>query len=108
MSTSWVAEVIADSSEKWTRNALRFATKEEAEGYVADLYCRWTMVSKTRVLESDDPVNHSWDTATGRVRDPLPRATGDLVVTPITDPEQFVQDILEDVKALRKHWSRKP
>ena len=105
---SWVAEVIADSSGKWTRNALRFATEAEAKGWVADLYARWTMVRQTRVVESEDPVNHSWDMATGQVRDPLPRVTGDLVVTPITDPEQFVRNILEDAERLRDHWRRKP
>lgn len=104
--TSWVAEVIADDSGKWTRNGLRFATKEEAEGWVADLYARWTMVRQTRVVETDDPVNKSWDTATSTAREPLPRLTGDLVVEPITDPERFVRDILEDVRALREGKTR--
>ena len=53
---SWKPEVIADSSGKWAGNALRFATKEEAEKYVKDLMYRWTLVTDTRVIESDDPV----------------------------------------------------
>lgn len=56
MPTSYKPEVIADSGGKWSSNALRFATKEEAEDYVFDLSMRWTSVRKTRVIESDDPV----------------------------------------------------
>ena len=54
--TSFKAEVIADSSGKFAGNALRFATREEAEIYVADLARRWLLVTDTRVVESDDPV----------------------------------------------------
>lgn len=57
---SWAGEVIADNSGKFCGNALRFATKEEAEGYVLDLSCRWTLVRETRVVESQDPVNYAW------------------------------------------------
>ncbi len=56
---SFKAEVIADSSGKWCGNALRFATREEAEHYVADLMMRWTAVRDTRVVECDDPVNYT-------------------------------------------------
>ena len=54
---SWAAEVIADSSGKFCGNALRFATKEEAEVYARDLFSRWTSVKEYRVVESADPVN---------------------------------------------------
>jgi hypothetical protein len=54
---SWKPEVIADASGKWAGNALRFATREEAEIYVKDLFHRWTLVTDTRVVECDDPVN---------------------------------------------------
>lgn len=57
---SWAPEVIADSSGKWCGNALRFATKEEAEANVQDLHSRWMLVSQTRVVPSDDPVNYRW------------------------------------------------
>lgn len=57
---SWAPEVIADSSGKWCGNALRFATKEEAEGNVANLRQRWIAVLQTRVVESDEPVNYRW------------------------------------------------
>lgn len=62
---SWKPEVIADSSGKWVGNALRFATREEAEANVMDLSMRWMMVRETRVVESDDPVNYSY--VTGRL-----------------------------------------
>ena len=57
---SWKPEVVADNSGKWLPNGLAFATREEAEANVADLAWRWTMVSDTRVVESDDPVNYAW------------------------------------------------
>jgi hypothetical protein len=54
--TSFKAEVIADNSGKWVANALRFATREEAERYVYDLASRWMMVRETRVVQCDDAV----------------------------------------------------
>lgn len=63
---SWMAEVIADRSGKWCGNALRFATPAEARDYVWDLSMRWTMVTDTRVVESDEPVNYVFEN--GRAR----------------------------------------
>jgi hypothetical protein len=54
---SFKAEVIADRTGEWCANALRFATREEADAYVRDLSCRWTAVQSTRVIESSDNVN---------------------------------------------------
>jgi hypothetical protein len=56
---SWAPEVIADNSGKFCGNALRFATREEAEANVRDLAMRWTSVRDTRVVESPDPVNYA-------------------------------------------------
>lgn len=56
---SYAGEVIADNSGKFCGNAMRFATKEEAEIYVHDLANRWTLVRDTRVVESSDPVNYA-------------------------------------------------
>jgi len=56
---SWKSEVIADNSGKFAGNALRFASKEEAERYVRDLSMRWLAVRDTRVVESDEPVNYA-------------------------------------------------
>lgn len=57
---SYAPEVIADDSGKWVGNALRFATKDEAEKNVQDLMYRWFLVRETRVVESSDPVNYRW------------------------------------------------
>jgi hypothetical protein len=58
---SYKPEVIADASGKWTGNGLAFATKEEAEGWVKDLERRWFLVTDTRVVESDEPVNYKFN-----------------------------------------------
>ena len=62
---SWKPEVVADFTGKWVGNALRFATKEEAEANVANLAWRWTLVRDTRVVECDDPVNYRWVNGVG-------------------------------------------
>lgn len=53
---SWKPEVLVDG--KWSSNALRFATKEEAEGSVRELMSRWWVPDDGRASESDDPVNY--------------------------------------------------
>src|SRR3984893_15597173 len=57
---SFKPEVIADASGKWSGNALRFATREEAEANVRDLMMRWFAVRETRIVVSDDPVNYRY------------------------------------------------
>ena len=57
---SWKPEVIADDSGVWYGNALRFATRAEAEENAAALGRRWMLVRDTRAVESDDPVNYAW------------------------------------------------
>jgi len=57
---SWKPEVIADATGKWYDNAMRFATKEEAEENAKNLAMRWTLVRDFRAVESDDPVNYRW------------------------------------------------
>lgn len=57
---SWKPEVIADDSGKFVGNALRFATKEEAEANVHALMMSWMAVREWRVVESDEPVNYRW------------------------------------------------
>jgi len=58
--TSWAPEVIADGSGVWAGNALRFATRGEAEDNVRDLFMRWTLVRETRVVPSTDPVKYTY------------------------------------------------
>jgi hypothetical protein len=57
---SWKPEVIADSTGKWYSNALRFATREEAEASAYELSLRWLAVLDCRASESDEPVNYRW------------------------------------------------
>lgn len=62
---SFAAQVVADSTGKFVGNALRFATKEEAERYAQDLFNRWMSCTDKRVVETDDPVNYTFDTTNG-------------------------------------------
>jgi hypothetical protein len=59
--TSFKPEVqTSGDGDAWNGNACRFATQDEALRYVDDLMFRWTRVTDTRVVESDDPVNYQW------------------------------------------------
>ena len=49
---SYAPEVTADYTGKWYGNAVRFATKSEAEAWAQDRAMRWTSVRDTRVVES--------------------------------------------------------
>jgi hypothetical protein len=90
---SWAPEVIADSSGKWCGNAVRFATKEEAEADVRDLANRWFMVRETRVVESADPVNFK------RVRGVSVTIDSTMEATP---------DLLYGVQAIANYLGLKP
>jgi hypothetical protein len=57
---SWAPQVQTNGRPEWNGNALRFATKEEAEANVLDLAGRWFLVTDWRVVESPDPVNWAW------------------------------------------------
>tara|TARA_R110000868_G_scaffold136307_2_gene349210 strand:- start:1184 stop:1387 length:204 start_codon:yes stop_codon:yes gene_type:complete len=57
---SFAPEVTTDNSGKFYGNALRFATREEAEANAANLASRWLLVRETRVVEFTDPVNYQW------------------------------------------------
>jgi hypothetical protein len=58
---SWKTEVLVEG--KWATNALRFATKEEAEASGNELLSRWFVPSDSRAAESEDPVNYRFDFA---------------------------------------------
>lgn len=60
MANSFAPQVVADGSGNFCGNALRFATREEAEANVAALASRWWLVTDTRVVESDDPPRHTY------------------------------------------------
>jgi hypothetical protein len=57
---SFKPEVQTDATGKWHGNALRFATRAEAEAQVGDLSLRWLAVRDTRVVETDDPATHRY------------------------------------------------
>jgi hypothetical protein len=58
---SWKIQVIADNSGEWHGNALRFATKEEAERSASLLARNWTLVRDKRVVECDDKATDTCD-----------------------------------------------
>lgn len=60
MPRSYAPQVRTGTDPKFYGNALRFATKEEAEANVADLARRWFLVVATQVVESDDPPSHTY------------------------------------------------
>lgn len=60
MPKSFAPEVRTGTDPKWYGNALRFATEQEAENNVRNLASRWLLVTDTRVVASDDPVNYRW------------------------------------------------
>jgi hypothetical protein len=61
---NWKPAVIADSSGKWSYNAVVFATQEEALASARDLMARWTLVTDCAAHETDDPVNYHIDMET--------------------------------------------
>jgi hypothetical protein len=64
MNKSWKPEVFVDGG--WATNALRFATKEEAQASVEELMSRWWVPTDGRASESDDAVNYRFDFTTGK------------------------------------------
>lgn len=55
---SWKPEVFVDN--QWSRNALVFATEQEAKDNARDLMMRWFAVSDSRAVEVDEPVNYAY------------------------------------------------
>jgi hypothetical protein len=47
-------------SGKWSRNALVFATEQEAKDNAHDLMMRWFAVDDSRAVEVDEPATHSY------------------------------------------------
>ena len=55
--TSYAPEVKTVNDPEWYGNALRFKTMSEAQMWVLDLETRWTAVTDTRVVQSEDEPN---------------------------------------------------
>ena len=63
---SWKYEVqVSGEGEKWHKNGVAFATKEEAEGAARDKMMAWMACTDTQVVESEDPVNYTWESGEG-------------------------------------------
>jgi len=54
---SWKPEVKVNG--QWSRNALVFATEEEATASAQDLFNRWLTTAGYRAVEVDEPVNYA-------------------------------------------------
>lgn len=67
-SMSWKMEV-QTGGDDWNGNAIRLATKDEAEAYARDLMSRWILVTDTRVVECQDPVNYRFNLDTRRLEE---------------------------------------
>jgi len=57
---SWALWVLVRGESEAVTNALRFATKEEADAYGVDLDCRWLVPKTLESRPSADPVNYSF------------------------------------------------
>lgn len=55
---SYAPMVRTTDNGPFATNALRFATRDEAQAWLDDLVMRWFAVRDTRVDESTDPVNY--------------------------------------------------
>lgn len=58
---SYKPEIQGKGETTWTRNALAFATYEEANRWGRGLLFRWTESQDARVATSDEPVNAMLD-----------------------------------------------
>lgn len=64
--TSWACFVITPDTPAGATNALRFATKAEAEGYGRELLSRWFVPTSFEARPSSDPVNYRFDVELNR------------------------------------------
>lgn len=84
---SFAPQVRTGRDPEFYGNALRFATREEAEANVAELMSRWFLVVETRVVESPDPVTHAW--VNGRLVDANWRSIDTAVRNLCVDGHEF-------------------
>ena len=64
---SWAPEVKVIGNDGWSRNQLRFATRDEAFASARDLAQRWTLVVDFQVGEAIEPVNYRWCPRSGPI-----------------------------------------
>jgi hypothetical protein len=67
--SAWKPELMVLNSDKWSRNALAFATEQEATEWAHDRFMVWTACEEYRAVEDPDAVaTHSY---VGRELKPL-------------------------------------
>ena len=57
---NWKPAVKVTGEDKWSFNALVFATEQEAEDNARDLMMRWMAVTDSSAQPTEDPVNYRW------------------------------------------------
>jgi hypothetical protein len=57
---SWQAEMQAVAGD-WATNGMYFATEQEARDYGKELLSRWFGAKDTRPIQSNEPVNYTFD-----------------------------------------------
>ncbi len=84
---SWKPAVLVNGDPKWSYNALRFETKEEAMASARDLMNRWLLVIAIDAHESDDPSLTNWSTTVSALFSPqLKRKKHEALQDPSSDP----------------------
>jgi hypothetical protein len=63
-------EVLARGEHQWAHNALEFDTRELAFAYADDLWRRWTLADKLRVVPLSTPKNQPYEEGTENISSP--------------------------------------
>lgn len=63
MPEKYRAEITGVGEMKWSTNAMKFATEDEAKSWASDLSCRWTGMDAARVVPDSTPMDESFDAA---------------------------------------------
>ena len=70
--TSYKVAVKIAGEPGWSYNALRFATKEEADLFGRDLFSRWMLMEKYEVQSSNEPVDAAIVSGELKMLNPIP------------------------------------
>ncbi len=64
---SYKVQIKVSGDPKFYDNAIRLATKAEAQAYGDNKLRSWTLAETYAVVETDDPVNYEWKADEGLV-----------------------------------------
>ncbi len=64
---SYKCQIKVYGDPKFYDNAVRFATREEADSAGQNKLWNWTMADEYRVVESTDPANYRWSETEGLI-----------------------------------------